>query len=156
MQIRKNYLPPLCADYTPPSDKSISHRGIFFSSISSNEVKISNFLLCDDCLRTIDAFRELGVEIRVLEEKAEVHVKGVGLRGLKRPQRHLYLGNSGTTARLLLGLLSAQEFDAVIEGDESLSRRPMRRVTEPLSLMGAKFEGRNGANYLPIKVKVGS
>ncbi len=139
------------SEIVPPSDKSISHRGIFFSALSENNVKIDNFLLSQDLLSTIDAFRSLGVGISV--DGNEVNVSGVGLKGLKKPDQALYLGNSGTTARLILGLLSAQDFNAKIKGDESLSLRPMKRVTEPLSMMGGSFSGPDGANLLPIEVK---
>ncbi|MDP8253973.1 MAG: 3-phosphoshikimate 1-carboxyvinyltransferase [Candidatus Kaelpia aquatica] len=138
------------SELTPPADKSISHRGIFFSALSNNRVKIRNFLFSQDSLSTIDAFRSLGLDISV--KKDEVSISGVGLKGLKNPDKDLYLGNSGTTARLILGLLSAQDFNATIRGDESLSLRPMRRVTEPLSMMGANFKGDDGANFLPIEV----
>ncbi|HEO63744.1 MAG TPA: 3-phosphoshikimate 1-carboxyvinyltransferase, partial [Candidatus Omnitrophica bacterium] len=124
---------------------------IFFSSLSENIVRIDNFLFSDDCLRTVEAFIGLGIEINC--SGRFVTVTGRGLKGLTKPSGNIYAGNSGTTARLMLGLLSAQNFRAVISGDDSLSERPMRRVTEPLKEMGADFKGRDGANLLPIEVK---
>ncbi len=141
------------ATLTPPPDKSISHRGVFFSALSSNKIKIRNFLFSQDLLSTIDAFRSLGLDISVDVGKGEVDISGVGFKGLKRSDNEIYLGNSGTTARLILGLLSAQSFNTTISGDESLSMRPMKRVTEPLSAMGASFKGSDGANFLPIEVR---
>ncbi|MDD5613654.1 MAG: 3-phosphoshikimate 1-carboxyvinyltransferase [Candidatus Omnitrophica bacterium] len=135
------------ASTTVPGDKSISHRSIFFSSLSENTVRIENFLFSEDCLRTIEAFINLGIEINCSD--SSVTVTGKGLQGLSKPSGNIYAGNSGTTARLMLGLLSAQNFKAVISGDESLSKRPMKRVTEPLGEMGADFKG----NFLPIEVK---
>jgi 3-phosphoshikimate 1-carboxyvinyltransferase len=139
------------SNLTPPPDKSISHRGIFFSAISSSDTQIDNFLISEDTLSTIGAFRGLGVDIAV--DRDRVTVAGRGLRGLKRPEKELYLANSGTTARLILGLLSAQNFNTTIKGDSSLSLRPMRRVTEPLSMMGGFFKGPDNANLLPIEVE---
>lgn len=155
MKIRKrsNFL-SFDAVYFPPGDKSISHRSIFFSALCENKIQIENFLFSDDCLKTIQAFQNLGVNIEWNEE-GPLTLQGVGLDGLKAPARPLYLGNSGTTARLLLGLLSAQNFESLLEGDSSLSSRPMKRVTYPLRLMGAKIEGREDANYLPIRIKGG-
>lgn len=138
------------AEYFPPPDKSISHRSIFLSALGENDVTIDNFLFCDDCLTTINAFRNLGVDIKI--ENHLVKVKGTGLTGLKSPLSSIYLGNSGTTARLLLGVLSAQPFECQLYGDQSLNARPMRRVTDPLSLMGAEFVFMEREGYFPIKV----
>lgn len=140
--------------YSPPPDKSISHRSIFFSALTPDNIMIKNFLFSDDCFRTIEAFRSLGVKIEIKENK-NVLVSGVGLNGLKAPSHPIYLGNSGTSARLLIGLLSAQNFESTLTGDDSLSCRPMKRVTQPLRLMGAKIEGREDANYLPVKIRGG-
>jgi len=140
-------------EYFPPGDKSISHRSIFLSALGENEVKIENFLFCDDCLRTMNAFQKMGVDIRIEDEV--VKVKGVGLRGLKPPPEAIYLGNSGTTARLLLGILSAQQFECELYGDRSLNARPMERITYPLSLMGAEFIFLEKKGYLPLRVSGG-
>lgn len=121
---------------TVPGDKSISHRAVMLGSLAKGCTKISGFLNGADCLSTIDCFREMGIEINI--DGTNVEVKGKGLYGLSAPKRQLYTGNSGTTTRLLCGLLSAQDFDSTITGDSSICKRPMKRVTEPLSLMGAK------------------
>ncbi|MDP8233851.1 MAG: 3-phosphoshikimate 1-carboxyvinyltransferase [Candidatus Saelkia tenebricola] len=140
--------------YSPPADKSISHRSVFFSSLSSNAVKIRNFLFSEDCLSTVKAFQALGVNIDLIDERS-LEVSGVGLKGLKAPLGELYLGNSGTTARLITGLLSAQSFETVLIGDNSLSRRPMARVIQPLRLMGADIRGEDNDNLLPVRIKGG-
>ena len=140
------------ASFTPPADKSISHRSIFFSSLSNSTVKISNFLFSEDCLTTVKAFQSLGVNIDLIDNKT-VEVSGVGLNGLKAPQAELYLGNSGTTTRLIIGLLSAQDFETVLKGDDSLSRRPMARVIQPLKLMGADIRGEDEDNLLPVRIR---
>jgi 3-phosphoshikimate 1-carboxyvinyltransferase len=151
MRIIKHSLPlRFEKEYSPPGDKSISHRSIFLSALGENEVKIDNFLFCDDCLRTVNAFQNMGVNIKI--ENKVIRVNGVGLKGLKSPPEPLYLGNSGTTARLLIGVLSAQQFECELYGDKSLNSRPMARVTDPLSLMGAKFIFLEREGYLPLKV----
>jgi len=118
-------------------DKSISHRAIMLGAIAEGTTHISGFLQGEDTLSTLAAFQMMGVEIHRNHDKVEI--KGVGLHGLKQPNGEIYLGNSGTSMRLLAGLLSAQSFDVVLTGDPSLSKRPMRRVTDPLSKMGAKI-----------------
>lgn len=132
-----------------PGDKSVSHRAVMLNAISRGEAVIENFLMAEDCMATINAFKEMGVSISVGNM---IRVRGAGLRGLKRPRRELYMGNSGTSMRLLLGILAGQNFEAVLSGDESLSMRPMKRVTEPLRRMGAGIEGRDGANLAPLKI----
>lgn len=127
----------ITGDITVCGDKSISHRAIILSSIANGVVEISNCCLGDDVLNTINVMRELGVEINLQNAMCEIH--GVGLHGLKPSQNPLNCGNSGTTMRLLSGLLCAQKFNSVLIGDESLTRRPMLRVAEPLRLMGAKI-----------------
>lgn len=122
-----------------PGDKSISHRSIMLGSIAEGVTDVSGFLEGEDSLATLAAFRAMGVRIDG-PTNGRVRVEGVGLRGLKQPAGALDLGNSGTSMRLLAGLLSGQAFDVEMTGDESLSRRPMRRVTEPLAQMGAKIE----------------
>lgn len=135
-------------------DKSISHRAIMFSSIAKGQTKITNFLMGQDCLSTISCFRKLGVDIEV--NKYDVIVKGVGLKGLKKPEDILYVGNSGTTIRLLSGILAGNKFESTLIGDESISKRPMKRVTDPLRKMGCKIEGKDDANYTPIKIYGGN
>lgn len=135
-------------------DKSISHRAIMFSSISKGHNKISNFLMGEDCLSTISCFRKMGVDIQI--DKKDVYVKGNGLYGLKRPNEILDVGNSGTTIRLMMGILAGNNFDATLIGDNSIAKRPMKRVTDPLRLMGCNIEGKDDANYTPIKIYGGN
>ena len=135
-------------------DKSISHRAIMFSSISKGHNKISNFLMGEDCLSTISCFRKMGVDIQI--DGKDVYVKGNGLYGLKRPNDILDVGNSGTTIRLMMGILAGNNFDATLVGDNSIAKRPMKRVTDPLRLMGCNIEGKEDANYTPIKIYGGN
>ena len=135
-------------------DKSISHRAIMFSSISKGHNKISNFLMGEDCLSTIDCFRKMGVDIKI--EDKDVIVRGNGLYGLKKPSDILDVGNSGTTIRLIMGILAGNNFDATLVGDDSIGKRPMKRVTDPLRSMGCKIEGKDDANYTPIKIYGGN
>ncbi len=122
-----------------PGDKSISHRAIMLGAIAEGSTRIQGFLEAEDALATLAAFRRMGVRIDG-PDRGRVTVHGVGMDGLQAPDGPLYLGNSGTSMRLLCGLLAGQPFDSVLTGDESLSRRPMRRVTEPLERMGAKID----------------
>ncbi|MGX4598640.1 3-phosphoshikimate 1-carboxyvinyltransferase [Faecalimicrobium sp. JNUCC 81] len=135
-------------------DKSISHRAIMFSSISKGHNRISNFLMGQDCLSTISCFRKMGVDINF--EGKDVVVKGNGLYGLKKPLDILDVGNSGTTIRLIMGILAGNEFDATLVGDESIGKRPMKRVTYPLKSMGCKIEGKDDGNLTPIKIYGGN
>ena len=121
-----------------PGDKSISHRSIMLGSIAEGITRVTGFLEAEDALATLKAFRAMGVEIEGPDE-GNVTIHGVGLNGLKAPETPLYLGNSGTSMRLLSGLLAGQTFDSVLTGDESLSKRPMRRVTLPLAEMSAQI-----------------
>jgi len=122
-----------------PGDKSISHRSIMFGSLAEGTTRISGFLEGEDSLATLAAFRAMGVAIDG-PENGNVTVHGVGMHGLKAPKQALDLGNSGTSMRLLSGLMAGQAFDVTMTGDASLSKRPMRRVTEPLAMMGARIE----------------
>ncbi|GIO22629.1 3-phosphoshikimate 1-carboxyvinyltransferase [Oceanobacillus sp. J11TS1] len=146
--------PKLEGEVVVPGDKSISHRSIIFGSISHGLTKVSNFLDGEDCLRTIDAFRDMGVQIE--KRGNTVLVDGKGLEGLKKPEKELDFGNSGTTTRLMLGLLSGLPFETTIFGDASLSKRPMDRVVNPLREMGAVIEGKQEGNYVPITIKGGA
>lgn len=121
-----------------PGDKSISHRSIMLGSLAQGVTHVSGFLEGEDALATMQAFRAMGVNITD-PRMGNLEIKGVGLLGLKAPARALDMGNSGTAMRLLAGILAGQRFDSELTGDESLRRRPMRRVTEPLSQMGAKI-----------------
>ena len=131
-----------------PSDKSISHRSIIIPSISMGVTEINNLLMSDDVMHTLNAFKTLGVNIEKSNDKIIIY--GKGLNSLKKPNKNIYLGNSGTSARLLTGLLASQNFETTLEGDQSLSSRPMARVINPLKLMGAKFE--NISETLPLKI----
>lgn len=134
-----------------PGDKSISHRSIILASIAEGSSFINDFLESEDCINTLKAFQEMGVNI-VKNDKGSYRVDGVGLNGLQEANKIIYCGNSGTTMRLLIGLLSAQNFYTVLSGDRYLSRRPMDRIVNPLILMGAKIWSREG-NYAPISIK---
>lgn len=122
-----------------PGDKSISHRSIMLGSLAEGLTRVSGFLEAEDCLSTMKAFQAMGVRIE-RTEGGGVLIEGVGLHGLKAPSEELYLGNSGTSMRLLSGLLAGQRFASTLTGDPSLSKRPMRRVTDPLRLMGAQID----------------
>ena len=131
-----------------PGDKSISHRSIMLGSIANGETRISGFLQGEDSLATLNAFKEMGVDIK--RNGSNVIIKGVGMHGLKEPLKPLDLGNSGTSIRLMAGLLSAQSFNTELTGDDSLSKRPMARVIEPLTQMGAKITGPDSKSPLSI------
>ncbi len=132
-------------------DKSMSHRSIMLGALAKGTTKVSGFLNGEDCLATIKAFREMGVEIEG-PEKGNVTIHGVGLKGLKAPIADLDMGNSGTAMRLLTGIMVGQDFDASLIGDASLSTRPMRRITRPLEQMGASITtGEGGTPPLSIK-----
>ena len=131
-----------------PGDKSISHRSIIIPSISIGITEIKNILRSEDVENTINAFKLMGVDIK--ESKEKITITGKGLSSLKKPTSQIDLGNSGTTARLLLGLLSAQNFQSKLFGDDSLSNRPMNRIIDPLTLMGAKILSEN--SKLPLTV----
>lgn len=137
-----------------PGDKSISHRSIMLGALAEGTTRVTGFLEAEDCLATLNAFRAMGVRIEG-PEHGRVTIHGVGLKGLKAPSEPLYLGNSGTSMRLLSGLLAGQPFGVVLTGDPSLSRRPMKRVTEPLRKMGAEMET-TPAGTAPVKLKGGA
>ncbi|WAA13914.1 3-phosphoshikimate 1-carboxyvinyltransferase [Fervidibacillus halotolerans] len=136
---------------TVPGDKSISHRAVMFGALGEGLTEVTNFLNGDDCLRTVDAFRKLGVPIRA--EADRLFIEGKGLAHFKEPTDILYVGNSGTTARLMLGILAGSSFYTVLSGDRSLNRRPMERVVKPLQKMGAEIIGRERGKYLPISIR---
>jgi 3-phosphoshikimate 1-carboxyvinyltransferase len=132
-----------------PGDKSISHRSVMLGSIAKGRTDVTGFLDGEDCLCTMKAFQAMGVGIERLSDTS-LRVDGVGLHGLKTPVHALDLGNSGTSMRLMSGLLAAQRFPTTLTGDSSLSRRPMRRVIDPLSRMGARIESNDGKAPLVI------
>jgi len=137
-----------------PGDKSISHRSIMLGSLAEGETRVSGFLEGEDSLATLAAFRAMGVRIDG-PEAGRVSIHGVGLHGLRAPDGPLYLGNSGTSMRLMSGLLAGQSFTAVLTGDSSLSGRPMRRVVEPLSRMGARIDA-SALGTAPLTIHGGS
>lgn len=123
-----------------PGDKSISHRSIMLGSLAEGTTQVSGFLQGEDCLCTLQAFRAMGVHIEGPSADGKVTIHGVGLHGLTAPQTDLDMGNSGTSMRLMSGLMSGQAFDVRMTGDSSLSKRPMKRVTVPLAQMGARID----------------
>ena len=151
-----------------PGDKSIAHRSIIISAIAEGKTVIGNFPLNQDCLRTLNAFRALGIRITIKHpaaarsKAAEITVTGKGLTGLRRPGRQIFAGESGTTFRLMLGILAGQDFKSVLTASESLSHRPMSRVTIPLRMMGAAIKARIPASreateeYPPVRIKGGN
>jgi 3-phosphoshikimate 1-carboxyvinyltransferase len=137
----------ITGQFTVPGDKSISHRAVIFGSLAEGDTLITGFLRSEDCMATLNIMRELGVEIT--DSADQIHVKGVGLHGLKAANKDLDCGNAGTAMRLLAGLLSAQKFNSTLVGDESLSGRPMGRVIKPLTAMGANIDAKD--NQAPLK-----
>ncbi len=133
-----------------PGDKSISHRSIMLGSLAEGTTNVTGFLEGDDALATLASFRAMGVQIDGPKD-GKVAVHGVGMHGLKAPEKDIYLGNSGTSIRLLSGLLAGQKFESTLTGDKSLSGRPMKRVTDPLALMGAEIDSNEGKPPLKIK-----
>ncbi len=135
-----------------PGDKSISHRAVMLGALAEGETTINNFLPSADCRATIECFQMMGIEINLTGMRCEV--RGKGLKGLKMPKKMLDVGNSGTTIRLISGILAGQDFEVKIAGDESIEKRPMGRVAKPLRLMGASIEGtmRNNEIFAPLKI----
>ncbi len=144
---------PIQGELTPPGDKSISHRSVMIGSLARGTTLVSGFLDSEDTNSTIRAMKLLGVAIESLD--THVEIKGTGLTGLSKPGDIIDAGNSGTTARLLMGLLSAQDFTSEITGDKYLRARPMSRVVDPLRLMGADITGVDDGNKLPIRINGG-
>ncbi|MBI5740271.1 MAG: 3-phosphoshikimate 1-carboxyvinyltransferase [Nitrospirae bacterium] len=164
-EIRVRHTNPLRGEITPPPDKSISHRAIILSSLAEGKSIVRNFLHAEDPMSTVGAFRQMGVEIEIqgqgsggkgqggrgeVSSPVAVTITGKGLDGPRRPQEAIDCGNSGTTMRLLCGVLAGQPFSSTLKGDASLSRRPMKRVIEPLTQMGAVFQSENGHPPLTI------
>lgn len=145
---------PLNGELFFPGDKSLSHRAVIFGSLAEGVSSFRNLLPGEDCVCTREAFRQMGVQITV-HDPTNLTIKGMGHRALQQPKEPIWCGNSGTTMRLLLGVLSGCSFEAILTGDPSLSKRPMRRVTDWLRQMGARFEGNDNANFAPIRVTGG-
>jgi 3-phosphoshikimate 1-carboxyvinyltransferase len=143
--------PALSGSVKVPGDKSISHRAVMFGALAQGTTTIEGFLMGDDCLSTISCFRSLGIDIRIDGE--QVTVSSGGRKAWKEPEAVLDTGNSGTTTRLMLGLLAGTDFHSVMAGDESIARRPMKRIVEPLRLMGADIRGRANGHFTPLAVQ---
>ena len=136
---------------TVPADKSISHRSIMFGALAEGTTTIRNFLRGEDCLSTLHAFQELGVPIQ--DDGEIITITGQGFKGLKAAARPIDVGNSGTTIRLMMGILAGQPFTTTIFGDDSLNQRPMNRVMVPLNQMGAQLNGSNESEFPPITIQ---
>ncbi len=137
-----------------PGDKSISHRAVMFGSIAKGTTRITNFLKGADCFSTINCFRAMGIKIEETEDEIIVH--GKGLRGLTKPEHTLDVGNSGTTTRLISGILAGQDFETTLSGDASLNTRPMKRIQAPLSEMGASITSVNNDGCAPLHIQPSS
>lgn len=143
--------PSLKGEIQVPGDKSISHRAIMFGSIAEGTTTVEGFLLGDDCLSTISCFRKMGVEIEL--DGKSVSIKSGGEASWKEPAEVLDTGNSGTTTRLMLGLLASSSFHSVVAGDESIAKRPMKRIINPLREMGADIRGRQDGQFTPLAIQ---
>lgn len=143
--------PSLQGTLTIPGDKSVSHRSVMFGAIASGTTTVEGFLLGEDCLSTIDCFQKLGVQIEV--EGTNVTIHSPGMDGWQEPTDVLYTGNSGTTTRLMLGILAGSSVHSVMTGDASIGKRPMRRVIDPLRQMGAHITGRADGQYTPHAIQ---
>lgn len=139
---------------TVPGDKSISHRSVMFGALAEGTTRVTNFLRGADCLSTIDCFRRLGIEIEDRSEEILIH--GKGLHGLTAPSSILDVGNSGTTTRLLSGILAGQPFTTELNGDASIQSRPMKRIMDPLTQMGARIESVKGNGCAPLLIRPSS
>ena len=142
---------PLKGEITVPGDKSISHRGIMLGALANGTTSITNFLKGADCLSTISCFQKMGIEIE--ETKSEILVHGKGLHGLSAPTEILDAGNSGTTTRLISGILAGQNFSCDLTGDASIQKRPMKRIMTPLSMMGADITSVHNNGCAPLHIK---
>jgi 3-phosphoshikimate 1-carboxyvinyltransferase len=145
----------LKGEITPPPDKSISHRAVMFASLAKGESRIKNFLWAKDPISSLNAMKSLGVKIQVNDIK-EIIVQGEGLQSLKEPEDVIDCGNSGTTIRLLSGILAGQPFLSILSGDESLRQRPMKRIIEPLRQMGVEICSRAENRFPPVVIRGGN
>ena len=143
--------PSLRGTIQVPGDKSISHRSVMFGAIAEGTTTVEGFLLGEDCLSTIDCFRKLGVKIDV--DGTNVKIESAGMDAWEEPKEVLYTGNSGTTTRLMLGILAGTKLHTVMTGDASIGKRPMRRVADPLRQMGAQIAGRDGGQFTPLAIQ---
>ena len=147
-------IPALKGEITIPGDKSISHRAVMLGSLAKGTTEITHFLQGEDCLSTISCFQKLGIDIENDGDRILIH--GKGLYGLSAPDQILDCGNSGTTTRLLAGILSGQSFSSTLTGDASICKRPMKRIIEPLMQMGARITSLNQNNCAPLSIEGGS
>ena len=150
MEFNLNKSNSLRGEITIPPDKSMSHRAVMFNSLAAGKAKISNFLMGEDCLSTISVLKKLGSQINI-DNKGNVITDGKGMNTLEEPNQILNVGNSGTTIRLMSGVLAGRKFKSVLDGDESIRRRPMGRVVKPLSMMGAIIKAKNNNENAPIE-----
>ncbi len=139
-----------------PGDKSISHRSVMFGSIAEGDTQVSGFLMSADCLSTISCFQKMGIEFEIDSEKNSVIIHGKGPKGLRKPSEMLYTGNSGTTTRLISGILAGQPFCSVLDGDDSIRQRPMKRIMTPLRQMGADIISIQDNDCAPLKISPAS
>lgn len=155
---------PLTGTIHVPGDKSISHRAVMLGAIAKGTTRIQGFLPGADCLSTIECFQKMGIRIEYTGAShtdsadffsSQVLVHGIGLHGLTKPEGSLYTGNSGTTTRLISGILSGQPFSSTLSGDASLNQRPMKRIIEPLSQMGASIQSIHGNDCAPLQISPG-
>jgi 3-phosphoshikimate 1-carboxyvinyltransferase len=154
LQVLEKSKKGLMGDITVPGDKSISHRAVMFGAMAKGKTVVKGFLPGEDCLSTISCFKQLGVDI--VQNGDDVEIQGNGMEGLQEPDAVLEVGNSGTTIRLLSGILAGLPFHVCLQGDSSIAKRPMKRVVEPLRLMGAKIDGRQGGMYTPLSIRGGN
>ena len=154
MNIKINKNNSLKGEITVPGDKSISHRAVMFGALASGKTEISGFLPGADCLSTISCFRKMGISIE--QHNDRVTVQGKGLHGLSHPDTILDVGNSGTTMRLISGILSGQNYCNRLTGDASICRRPMKRIIEPLTRMGANIISEDGSGCAPLAISPAS
>ena len=148
MEIKKQTR--LRGELTVPGDKSISHRAVMFGSLAQGTTRITHFLEGADCLSTISCFRKMGVDIE--RNASEILVHGKGLHGLSAPSEILDVGNSGTTTRLISGILAGQSFTSELNGDASIQSRPMKRIMTPLQSMGADIVSIKGNGCAPLRI----
>lgn len=141
----------LQGEITVPGDKSISHRAVMFGALANGTTRVTHFLQGADCLSTISCFQMMGIQIENTQDEILIH--GKGLHGLTQPHETLYTGNSGTTTRLISGILSGQNFPVTLTGDPSICKRPMKRIIEPLSMMGADIKSQSGNACTPLIIQ---
>ena len=144
------YSGPIRGEISVPGDKSISHRAVMFGALAKGTTEVTHFLQGADCLSTIDCFRRMGIDIENTPSRILVHGKGLG--GLTAPSAALDVGNSGTTLRLISGILAGQDFKVLLDGDASIRRRPMKRIMTPLSMMGTGIESLKGNGCAPLSI----